>query len=789
MNLNMLSKEFLEVSGYDVQHKSQDNIVGVRQTIAGEEDRVEIWIPNFDISSPYRSKENPYLRKFREANTLNKNSHRICLVPSYEGISQGFREKAHKLNVNLLVPAFFFDTQFKDEVAPSVTVSAARDLNKKGEEWKRKRTHQPFKMVSEEPTEKQKEDLVELIADKIVKGDSRNVDIIVGPAGMGKSVFFKVLYHVLYQAFQDNKSRQIIFPRPLPLIPEYRRQAIANTLKGLVQGFLHSEFAAPLNYETFVWMLANGFGVWLLDGLDEMIARDPDFFISLEEILGKLGTKQPRVVLCVRDSLLTSNDNLVEFIQNHSGKISIYELDKWDQAEKKFFSTRKLGQDKSNAFLSLLRAHKDLDRLSSIPFYLNLITDLFEYGEIPTPYSGPKLMETSLNESLKREYDEKGLLDRKLIPQESVLEILEELSSEYVLHDFIGISGELITEYTKVLLPTGLSTDDITKLTTHMLQLALFTQGIERNQVHFAQEIFAHYLYGKYLFKLFSKNEEQFIRNVSIKSIPFDWVTNVVFADELQKNNLTTRLKDMLISGALTQNAFRNILQFYLIISDRTVKDLRGINLEQKDLIGLTFENYNLQGTSFRNSNLTDTSFINCNLNNCKFEGALINRTTFYSRKKDDLRGADFGDMDRLYTIRIGARHVETDHARAKTWIAEKTGLKEIKGIPCPAALQLRVLFNKFIDPLGKPKLALIGENDLTSGKQEFDKGAIIEATVKYGYISHDIHKHRYVRCEGDLLTEMRNYVLDLRTTPRIQSLLNDTCPNRRCPHLLPQRS
>jgi hypothetical protein len=265
--------------------------------------------------------------------------------------------------------------------------------------------------------------------------------------------------------------------------------------------------------------------------------------------------------------------------------------------------------------------------------------------------------------------------------------------------------------------------------------------------------------------------------------------TSIIIADGIQQNNLTVRLKNMLVSSALTQNAFRNLLQIHLIVCDRTVKDIRSVRLEQKDLTGLTFINYDLAGISFRNANLTDTSFIDCSLNNCMFEGALINRTVFYSRGKDELRGADFGNMERLYCIRIGARHIEMDHTRAKRWIAEKTGIKEIRGIPCPGALQLRVLFKKFIDPLGRVKRVDINEIDLLSGKEEFDKRSTVEAAVKYGYLTYDVHKHRYIRCEGDLFTEMRNYVRNLSTTPRIISLLDNICTNRRCPHLLPQHS
>jgi hypothetical protein len=63
-------------------------------------------------------------------------------------------------------------------------------------------------------------------------------------------------------------------------------------VKALVNSFLESDSARPLDLEVFNWMLTNGTASWLIDGLDEVIAQDPGFFEYLLDqlrlLFGKL---------------------------------------------------------------------------------------------------------------------------------------------------------------------------------------------------------------------------------------------------------------------------------------------------------------------------------------------------------------------------------------------------------------------------------------------------------------------------------------------------------------------
>ena len=142
------------------------------------------------------------------------------------------------------------------------------------------------------------------------------VHLVIAPAGFGKSHLFRSLYAQLYDDFMAAKSEERRALRPLPLLPDYLASASAPTLKALVQSFLTTEVARPLRLESFEWMLTHGFACFLLDGLDEVIARDPHFFEYVYELLTRPDVpRPPKILICVRDSLLVSNRGLRGFLR------------------------------------------------------------------------------------------------------------------------------------------------------------------------------------------------------------------------------------------------------------------------------------------------------------------------------------------------------------------------------------------------------------------------------------------------------------------------------------------
>jgi hypothetical protein len=166
------------------------------------------------------------------------------------------------------VPIQFFDTPFKGEESPEAreAASAVAALRSRGQE--RVRVPQPYSVRNDTANG---DDLLPAILERLESSfisGQKSVHVIVGPAGMGKTVLFESLFARLYSNFLEDKRALRVSPRPrpLPLVPEYLRLSVAPTLKALVDAFLATDFAAPITRSVFEWMMVNGFGIWLLDG-------------------------------------------------------------------------------------------------------------------------------------------------------------------------------------------------------------------------------------------------------------------------------------------------------------------------------------------------------------------------------------------------------------------------------------------------------------------------------------------------------------------------------------------
>jgi hypothetical protein len=151
------------------------------------------------------------------------------------------------------------------------------------------------------------------LVDDIQAAEGPCIRFVVGSAGAGKSVLFKNLFGLTYRDFIAKKNRRVLSRRPIPFIPEHLRETYIIRTVALVDSFLRTDVAAPVPRETLEWMLANGCCSWMFDGLDELYSGDPEFFDYLLEKLTRPDS-QAQILICARDSLLSSNDRLMEFL-------------------------------------------------------------------------------------------------------------------------------------------------------------------------------------------------------------------------------------------------------------------------------------------------------------------------------------------------------------------------------------------------------------------------------------------------------------------------------------------
>lgn len=792
MKLEDLATTYLETLGYETSRRGRDLLIGHKVSLAGEREGIMVWIPAIEPGQPFSTQEGPYRSRFKKEAGEYPRAQKFMLVPTYEGLSKDFSSRAKdKYDVNIRVPIHFFDMPFKFEQSAEAKAagSAALTLSKRGEDWAWLRVPQPYVVVQGDETE-HGADILKVITRQIHKQSGSHLNLIIGPAGMGKTVSFEVLFSQLYSTFQKHKNQRRVFPRPLPLVPEYRRAPIvatAPTLRGLVEGFLRTEFAAPIGMETFQWMLVNGFGIWLIDGLDEVVERDPNFFNDMLEILTKPGSVEPMIFMWLRDSLLTMNPGIQEFIDEYRTETTIYELSRWGTPSKRAFAKIELGEQRAEPFMTELLTHKELNNLSSVPFYCKLISEEYKAGSLQEPYSETELLARAISNIIEREYD-KRLFDAELLPQANLVELLQDLASEDAEQGFRGLTRETIEEYTEILLPKGLEQQTLDRLVTHMLQFAIFCQGTATGSVQFTQEIVEHFLLGECLYRTFCTSKDRFLCELSMRPVPADWVTLKAVASKAQSEGRVDMLLDLLQRSPMPDIAFRNVLQ----ICAYAVKDpakLKSVPFAGRDISGLRFSNFDFRGVVFRQCDLTDVEFDRCLLKNAKFEGAIVDRTVFFLKDRGDLRGAVFGDMQRFYSIRTQHGKAEMDYQAAKRWIRQRTGVVEKIEEPCDAALQLRYLFSKYIYPDGTPRRSIISRRGALAGKEYYDREKTLEAALRHDYlVATTRYRDRIVRCDGDMHNEMVAYVKDLTLSNGLRSLLDDLCPVQGCQHIPPRQ-
>jgi len=317
-----------------------------------------------------------------------------------------------------------------------------------------------------------------------------------------------------------------------------------------------------------------------------------------------------------------------------------------------------------------------------------------------------------------------------------------------------------------------------------MVQLAFFCQGSAMGSVQFAQEILEHYLLGERLFRSFCTNEALFLHELSLRSIPTDWVTLKTVATKAQSESKIDRLLYLVKLSDMSDTALRNLLQICAYaVSDPVT--LKVVSFDGRNISGVKLNGLDFRGTSFRQCDLTDAEFDQCLLQDAKFEGAIISRTGFFMKDKGDLKGAIFGDMERVYSIRTQPRKAEIDYQEAKKWLRERTGVVEPITEPCAAALQLRYLFGKYVYPNGKAKRVFLDKRGVLTGKEYYDREKTLEAAIAHGYlIPEERYRDRISRSSGDVYSEIVHYVEALILSQGLQRLLNDICPVENCQHV-----
>ncbi len=792
-NLPGLVRGYLEAEGYAVSDRGRellsDLLVGRREGMAGEQEYVYAWVlpdlANEDIST----RERPYLRRFQEAREEHPGAAQYFIAPTRQGLSRDFTTEARRWHgVQFRVPVQFFDTDFKwdkDRNAASATsrlVARARHESRVAT-----RVAQPYEIRQSPNPLDGGEDLHTVLHEELRRpvdqNDRPNVHVVVGPAGMGKSVLFESLYAGLHTDFMSDKDSQRLSVRPFALLPEHINDASAPTVRSLLDGFLSTEMTRPLRRDVFEWLLVNGMGMWLLDGLDEVLERDNQFFDEyLMELMTKpFGQTSPAVLICVRDSLFATHRGLRDFCEEYRDHVVVYELSKWQRSSKIEFARRKL-RDQTDAlsFVERLQKVPTLDELASTPYYCDLLADDYPFSGSERDYTEQSVLERALAGIVRREREEKNLLN--IIGADDVDDRLREFvrscAAESLSEGFRGIPVADVRENAEASLPTLSNEEEIERYVTQMSQMPVFSQG-EFGRLRFAQEPLEHYLVSDYLIEVFARNPEDAFMAIGRCELPVN-VVRLVSAAMISRGLHETIWP--LLRGKFSEqsNSGSNALKIAVQLSSGT-DWLAGDKLQAMNLSRLQFSNHNLRDVSFNGSDLTNTDFSGCDITGASFDGCLLKGTIFPL----ETALVHFGDMHRFFSAYIGEEYFEEAQLLQKS--LQRISADEPDLPACEAALQLRYLFNKFVTANGEPIRKRIDRRGALRGKRftPADPEYVLDESIRAGYLSVDPDPRRsYVARADTRYTEIREFAMSLKMMPGLRTLLDRICYVDECPHV-----
>ena len=784
-DLQIQVEEYLKAEGYALLNTKGGFVAANRPAPGGDEDIVLVWLKEKNRS------EYDLLDKIEETSTRYPSARRTILVPTSGGLSRDFRTRASELRVKIRVPVQFFDAPFRVESAPNVS-SAIASLRDDFPEY----IPQPYKDHSKNA--EFGTDLLTDLKNKYTTGEQySNLRIIVGPAGSGKSIFFKSLFTELYDHFMQKKNQQENFPRPTPLLPEYLRDGSSIRTRVLIDDFLRTDVAQPVSFDAFEWMLENGYSMCLFDGLDELYTGDKDFFEYILDFITRPETKA-QFLICARNSLLTTNDSFARMLEEfppENNPIEVYELCDWEMPSKRALAWLRLegrvpykedDTKKVSDFLMTLHQNPIFVTISRLPYYYSLLLDEYRedkssFGAFQSEFS---LLEHIIQKIVEREMA-KGLISKDHFESDGLDEWLQINGIRSYQNNYKGFYIEDVREDAELVLRSDISEDELRNAITSLEQFPLFTKGLVPGTINFKHELISEYLAAKWLSSKLKEDPVKAAKAIGDKldfydSLAFRFIVNVA-ADEDIKN----RLVNIVQKRTNMNREFAHLLQI-LVMIDRENEMYQNFLFDTCDLRCVVFENIDFRRTSFCNANLTGTRFISCNLQDAQFGSAILSKTSFSKLVDTALYGADFSQLEHFDSIFFNGRNIDNrDQFRA---LIEKItdAPSEIKD-PCPAAMQLLALFRKYVHADGSGRRNELKSEALQRGRHYTDAPRpeeCIKQCMTYGYLQRPNHRQRVERTGGAHYDEIVSYVKEWKMSSNIRSMLDSLCSIDGCPHV-----
>ena len=787
-------REYLRADGYTIVERppelAEREVSAWRSGPAGIRQYMNIWMPAIPSGSTLEAQEGSYRDRFRRARELHPAATNIMLVPSREGIRPSFIQEARTTyRVAFRTPIEFFDTAFAWEVNDA-SATIARRIRDDGARVDRERINQPF-------TDNFSNEGDDLVAELFNRFRDRRqpagIHIVQGPAGIGKSWLFSSLFARLYDAFiQDKRERRTLWARPLPLLPEY--DPTGRRLNDLLSSFIRTEVDRPIRREVLDWMIGNGHGILMLDGLEEVMALDEEFTDQiLEYFTLPFSDGQPTVLICLRDSLMNRNQAVIDFCTEYADRTTVYNLEKWDDKSIRSFAERKIPkQEERRQFITRLRSDDTLHDIACLPYLCDLLVQEFTEGRLTETVSPAQLIANAAESIIHREYGKALALTEEVMPLDDVLTFAQDMAQKDMEGSFNGVSPSEVNEWARdwaeLLWPEDI--EERSRFELQMSQIAFFEQGTA-GRLKFVHEILELYLIGrKYIDYLRRRETAFFIDAFSHWEFPANSITLDLLSEFCTSDMSRQDVENITFQSLSRPKALKNMLQL-LSNSDGDCRFL-GRSAVKKDLSGLKFSNVDFRDVSFAGCNLDTAEFQACDLRGAEFSGAIICNTGFFNMSSEMMERANFGDMNTVHSIRVDGRGGSRNLGEPRTainWLRERVNVDAIAVadiLPCLAAEQLRHLFGKYIRPDGTAKRKWVGSEAINRGSKYIQRPEhAVEAAVRAEHLVFERKFDRYYRADGPRYSEMVEFVKRSEASADIRFLLDELCGEMSCAHIV----
>ncbi len=618
---------FLMADGYTVTRRDRGRLSVERHGPAGIERRT-IWFA--DPGDGLAVDESRLLTDFAARQPVDARDQAFFVTPTLAGLSTEFRHIANELGVGVRAPIQFFDTPYKSDGDGAFGTGRGGEARSVFTEFRRQnhdalaaRVPQPFVALSAFGTSPggfgTGEDLRDHLLERFKEPpDGPELTVIIGNAGAGKSYLFASLFEELSRHFATEKRALRLATRPILFLPEHIRDQQVRSMDGLLEAVAATDAAAATSPGLMRWLNANGLTLWMFDGLDEFFTGEADFLAALEQPL--VHESSARILICARDSLLTTSTALRAFIDAYmeTGAIRLYELARWDRPSQRALAwLRRVGRFPQEGesspptvadFMGALDRSPALSELATLPYYCDLLLSLApgnrrqpkdefellwlaidgliereseklaagEFGFDWDVFSGADTFmdSTDLVESLGvatfSAAEQRLRLNRALreIGRERLVELIEAIAHRMRMHEAYpnecrGLTTDELHQIAAPYIDVGLLPDLEPRVVLALVQFAFFGPGGEHGHVRFAHEVIADFLAGRRALAMIRAEPDSAKMLGNAVGVRRDFERNVAFrylvAEISAERSLATRILTLANTGGICPTHAANV--------------------------------------------------------------------------------------------------------------------------------------------------------------------------------------------------------------------------------------